>query len=209
MKILIADDHQVVIEGLKMITEKATSCSLIDEATNGTDAFNKIINNDYNLVILDISMPGKTGLDILKELKDKNKKTPVLVLSVHPQEQYAVRAFKLGASGYLCKNSMYEELAIAIRKILAGGRYITPALAEKIVFDDNYALNRAPHEKLSEREFQIMCMIAIGKSVTDIAEDLFISDKTVSTHRSRILEKMGMKTNAQLMSYAIKNNLVE
>jgi len=209
MKILIADDHQVVIEGLKMITEKATSCSLIDEATNGTDAFNKIINNDYNLVILDISMPGKTGLDILKELKDKNKKTPVLVLSVHPQEQYAVRAFKLGASGYLCKNSMYEELAIAIRKILAGGRYITPALAEKIVFDDNYALNRAPHEKLSEREFQIMCMIAIGKSVTDIAEDLFISDKTVSTHRSRILEKMGMKTNAQIMSYAIKNNLVE
>jgi DNA-binding NarL/FixJ family response regulator len=209
MKILIADDHQVVIEGLKMITEKATSCSLIDEATNGTEAFTKIMNNDYNLVILDISMPGKTGLDILKELKDKNKITPVLILSVHPQEQYAVRVIKLGASGYLCKNSMYEELANAIRKILAGGRYITPALAEKIVFDDNYALNRAPHEKLSEREFQIMCMIAIGKSVTDIAEDLFISDKTVSTHRSRILEKMGMKTNAQIMSYAIKNNLVE
>lgn len=209
MKILIADDHTVVREGLKLIAEKATLCSVIDEAVNGDEALTKIMNNEYDLVILDISMPGKSGLDVLIELKNKNKKTPVLILSVHPQEQYAVRAFKLGASGYICKNSLYEELAIAINKILAGGKYLSSALAEILILNYDIDLNKVPHKKLSAREFQVMCMIARGKSVKDIATDLFISDKTVSTHRIRILEKMGMKKNTDIIFYAIKNHLVE
>jgi DNA-binding NarL/FixJ family response regulator len=209
MKILIADDHTVVREGLKLITEKATLCSVIDEAVNGDEALTKIMNNEYDLVILDISMPGKSGLDVLIEMKNKNIKIPVLILSVHPQEQYAIRAFKLGASGYLCKNSLYEELAIAINKILAGGKYISSALAEILILNYDIDLNKVPHKKLSAREFQVMCMIARGKSVKDIAADLFISDKTVSTHRIRILDKMGMKKNTDLILFAIKNNLVE
>jgi DNA-binding NarL/FixJ family response regulator len=209
MKILIADDHTVVREGLKLITEKATLCSVIDEAVNGDEALTKIMNNEYDLVILDISMPGKSGLDVLIEMKNKNIKIPVLILSVHPQEQYAIRAFKLGASGYLCKNSLYEELAIAINKILAGGKYISSALAEILILNYDIDLNKVPHKKLSAREFQVMCMIARGKSVKDIATDLFISDKTVSTHRIRILEKMGMKKNTDIIFYAIKNHLVE
>jgi DNA-binding NarL/FixJ family response regulator len=209
MKILIADDHTVVREGLKLITEKATLCSVIDEAVNGDEALTKIMNNEYDLVILDISMPGKSGLDVLIEMKNKNIKIPVLILSVHPQEQYAIRAFKLGASGYLCKNSLYEELAIAINKILAGGKYISSALAEILILNYDIDLNKVPHKKLSAREFQVMCMIARGKSVKDIATDLFISDKTVSTHRIRILQKMGMKKNTDIIFYAIKNHLVE
>ncbi len=209
MKILIVDDHTIVREGLKPITEKVSLFTVIDEASDGTEALNKIMTNDYDLVILDISMPGKSGLDVLIEMKNKNKKPPVLILSVHPQEQYAIRAFKLGASGYLCKNSLYEELAIAINKILSGGKYISPELAEIIIFKDDFELNKIPHKKLSVREFQIMCLIAQGKSVKEISTDLFISTKTVSTHRVRILEKMGMRKNTELILYAIKNNLVE
>jgi two-component system, NarL family, invasion response regulator UvrY len=209
MKILIADDHAVVREGLKQIIRKVIANSVLEEAVNGDETLDKIEKNEYNLVILDISMPGKSGLDILQELKDKKEKTNILILSIHPQEQYAIRALKSGASGYICKDSVYEELAIAIKTILAGKRYISPALAEKIVFDTKDGLNKPPHEKLSEREFQIMCKLAKGKSVKEIAGELFISDKTVSTYRMRLLEKMSMKNNAELINYAIKNNLIE
>jgi DNA-binding NarL/FixJ family response regulator len=209
MKVLIADDHPVIREGLKQILKKVDAISFIDEAIDGNETIDKIEKNEFDLIIMDISMPGKTGLDILKTLKDKNEKAHILILSVHPQEQYAIRAFKLGASGYLCKNSVYEELATAIKTILAGGRYISPALAEKIVFNKKDSLNIAPHEKLSEREFQVMCMLAKGKSVKEIAAELFISDKTVSTHRMRLLVKMGMKKNADLTCYAIRNELIE
>ena len=209
MKILIADDHEVVREGLKQIVRKLNAFSILEETSDGTETLYKIENNVYDLVIMDISMPGKSGLDILQTLKDKKVKAPILVLSMHTEEQYAIRALKLGASGYLCKNSVYNELATAINTILTGGRYISPTLTEKILFDRKDGLNVAPHEKLSEREFQIMCMLAKGKSVNEIAADLFISNKTVSTHKMRILRKMGMKKNAELTSYALKNNLIE
>lgn len=209
MKVLIADDHLVVREGLKEIVHKLEEVSIVETASDGREALEKIENARYDLVILDISMPGLSGLDILQSMKRKKITSHVLVLSIHPQAQYAIRALHLGASGYLSKDSAYEELASAIRKISAGGRYISADLAEKYIFDDKKDLDRTPHEKLSEREFQIMCLLAEGKSVTEIARDIFISDKTVSTHRARILEKMGMKKNAELMLYAIRNNLIE
>jgi two-component system invasion response regulator UvrY len=209
MKILIADDHAVVREGLKQILKKATVVSLLDEAANGCEALDKIQENIYDLIILDISMPDKSGLDILQTMKDTNVNTHILVMSIHPQEQYAIRALKLGASGYLCKSSLYEEMAIAIKTILAGGRYVSQTLANQIIFDKKEGITKAPHERLSEREFQIMCMLAKGKSVKEIATELFISDKTVSTHRMRLLEKMNMKKNAELTNYAIRNELIE
>jgi len=209
MKVLIADDHLVVREGLKQLIKNENATSLIEEAVNGNEALEKIEKNEYDLIVMDVSMPGKSGLDVLKTMKDKNEKGHILILSVHPQEQYAIRALKLGASGYLCKDSIYEELSTAIKTILGGGKYISPALAEKIIFDKKDGLNFSPHELLSEREFQIMCMLAKGISVKEIAAGLFISDKTVSTHRMRLLEKMGLKNNAELTNYAIKNDLIE
>ena len=209
MKVLIADDHLVVREGLKEIVNKLDEVSVVETAGDGREALKKIEKASYDLVILDISMPGLSGLDILQTLKRKNITAHILILSIHPQTQYAIRALRLGASGYLSKDSAYEELASAIRKISAGGRYVSSDLAEKYIFGDKKDLDRAPHEKLSEREFQIMCLLAQGKSVTEIAREIFISDKTVSTYRARILEKMGMKKNADLILYAIRNNLIE
>jgi len=209
MKILIADDHEVVREGLKQIVRRLNAFSDVDETSTGTDTLAMIENKEYDLVIMDISMPGKTGLDILQTLKDRQKSVPILVLSIHAEEQYAIRVLKLGAAGYLCKNSVYKELAAAINTILAGGRYISPSLADTLLFDTKSNINTLPHERLSAREFQIMCMIARGKSVNEIATELFISNKTVSTHRTRLLGKMGMMKNAELTNYAIKNNLIE
>lgn len=209
MKVLIADDHAIVREGLKQIVMKMDEVSTVEETADGNEALTKIEKNKYDLVILDISMPGLSGLDILKTMKDRKEKASILILSMHPQEQYAIRALNLGASGYICKDSVYEELSSAIKKIAAGGKYVSSALAEKIVFDKKDDLNKLPHEKLSEREFQIMCMLAKGKTIKEIAGELFISDKTVSTYRMRLLEKMSMKSNAELTHYAINNNLIE
>jgi DNA-binding NarL/FixJ family response regulator len=188
---------------------KIDEVSSVEEAINGQEALAKIENNQYDLIILDISMPGLNGMDVLKAMKDNNEKANILILSVHPQAQYAIRALKLGASGYLCKNDINEELTSAIKKIASGGKYISAALAEKIFFDKKDDLNKLPHEKLSGREFQIMLMLAEGKSVKEIAGELFISDKTVSTYRARLLEKMGIENNAELIHYAINNNLIE
>ncbi|KAF0142545.1 MAG: DNA-binding response regulator [Stygiobacter sp. RIFOXYC12_FULL_38_8] len=209
MNVLIADDHSIVREGLKQIVMKMDEVSNVEEARDGHEALTKIEQSNYDLVILDISMPGLSGLDILKTIKDREEKENVLILSVHPQEQYAIRAFNLGASGYLCKYSVTEELAVAIKKIAGGGRYITPVLAEKIIFDEKNGISKLPHEKLSQREFQIMCMLAKGRSVKEIARELFLSDKTISTYRTRVLEKTGLKNNAELTHYAIKNDLIE
>jgi len=209
MKILIADDHSIVREGLKQYVKTLDEVKLIDEAVNGNEAWSKIKDGDYDLVILDVSMPGLSGLDVLQKIKERNLKTPVLILSVHPQEQYAIHAFNLGASGYISKDSAFEELTLAIKKIASGGRYIGSAFAEKLAFNGYDSDTHALHEKLSEREFQVMVMLAKGKSVTEISKEIFISDKTVSTYRARILEKMGMKKNAELTMYAIKNNLIE
>lgn len=209
MKILIADDHSIVREGLKQYVKTLDEVKLIDEAVNGNEAWAKIKVGSYDLVILDVSMPEMSGLDVLRNMKERNMNTPVLILSVHPQEQYAIRAFKMGASGYLSKDSAFEELTLAIKKIASGGRYVASAFAEKLAFNDDNSGTRKLQETLSEREFQVMVMLANGKSVTEIAKEIFISGKTVSTYRARILEKMGMKKNAELIRYAIKNNLIE
>ena len=209
MKILIADDHAIVREGVKQIVKTLPEVSLVDEAVEGNEAFSKICNTEYDLVILDISMPGMTGLDVLQRMKDRKIETPVLIFSFYPQEQYAVRAFKLGASGYLSKDSAFEELAMAIRKVTSGGKYVSAALAERLIFQDSKMEGKLPHEQLSEREFQVMILLAKGKSVMEIADEIFISDKTVSTYRMRIMEKMNFKKNADLTIYALKNNLIE
>jgi two-component system, NarL family, invasion response regulator UvrY len=209
MKILIADDHAIVREGLKQYVKTLEEVSLIDEANEGNEAWTKIKNGNYDLVILDVSMPGMSGLDVLRNMKERNIQSRVLILSVHPQEQYAIQAIKMGASGYLSKDSAFQELTLAIKKIAAGGRYIASAFAEKFVFNGYDTDKNKLHEKLSEREYQVMIMLARGKSVTEIAKEIIISDKTVSTYRARILEKLDMKKNAELTMYAIKNNLIE
>jgi DNA-binding NarL/FixJ family response regulator len=180
-----------------------------DEATSGHEALNKALKTDYDIVILDITMPGINGLDVLKQIKAQKPKLPILVLSVHPEEQYAVRCLKAGASGYLTKESASDELTAAIRKISQGKKYVTASLAERLALDLEIGTEKLPHETLSDREYQVMCMIASGKTVKGIAEELFLSEKTISTYRSRILEKMHIKNNAELTYYAIKHGLVE
>jgi len=209
MKVLIADDHSVVREGLKRIVSQIEAVSVVETAVDGNEALEKIEKTGYDLVVLDISMPGMNGLDILQTLKGRNEKPHILVLSVHPQAHYAIRTLRLGASGYLSKDSAYEELAAAIKTISAGGKYIASSLAEGIIFGKQNTGDKLPHEKLSDREFQVMCLLAEGKSVTEIAQSLSLSGKTISTHRARILEKMGLKKNADLTLYAVGNGLIE
>ena len=209
MKILIADDHAIVREGVKQIIKAMPEVTQIDEVSEGNEALLMINKVGYDLIILDISMPGLSGLDILQSIQHKTGNNRVLILSFHPQEQYAIRAFKLGASGYLSKDSAFEELTIAIRKILSGSKYISAAFAEKLFFTDPELGSQNLHDSLSDREFQVMIMIAKGKTVLEIANELYISDKTVSTYRARIMEKMSMKKNADLTLYAIKKNLIE
>ncbi len=208
-KILIADDHTVVREGLKQIVAETSDMVVADEATSGHEALNKALKNDYDVMVLDITMPGINGLDVLKQIKAQKPKLPILVLSVHPEEQYAVRCLKAGASGYLTKESASDELTAAIRKISQGKKYVTASLAERLALDLEIGTDKPPHETLSDREYQVMCMIASGKTVKGIAEKLFLSEKTISTYRSRILEKMHIKNNAELTYYAIKHGLVE
>jgi len=183
--------------------------TVADEANNGQEVLKKALKKDFDVVVLDISMPGRSGLDILKELKIRKPKLSVLVLSVHPEEHYAVRALKAGASGYLTKESAPEELIKAIHRISLGKKYISSSLAEKLALDLDINSEGPPHEALSDREFEVMCMIASGKTTKEIAVELFLSIKTISTYRSRILEKMRMKGNAELTHYAIKHRLVE
>jgi len=209
MKILIADDHAIVREGIKLIVKTLPEVKVIDEASDGKEALAKLIKNNYDLAILDISMPEITGLDLLQQLKFHGIQTRILIISFYPQEQYAIRAFKLGASGYLSKDSAFEEMTKAIRKIASGGKYVSTAFAEKLLFNEVSSTNQQLHESLSDREFQVMIMLAKGKSVTEIASEIFISDKTVATYRARIMEKMNMKKNAELTIYAIRSKLIE
>lgn len=209
MKVLIADDHSIVREGVKQILKTLPEICHIEEVADGNEALSMLHKEKYDLVILDISMPGKSGLDLLQVIRQRNRHTRVLMLSFHPQEQYAVRAFRLGASGYISKDSAFEELAAAITKIAAGEKYISSAFAEKLFFSTSGQGGPSTHDTLSEREFQVMIMLAKGMTVMEIAGEIFISDKTVSTYRSRILEKMGLKKNTDLTFYAIKNNLIE
>ncbi len=209
IKILIADDHAIVRRGLKQILAETPDMTVIDEASNGHEVLTKVMKHDYSVVLLDISMPGKSGLDVLKELKNERPKLPVLILSMYPEEQYAVRVLRAGASGYLTKEGAPEELIYAIRKVVQGKKYVSASLAEKLVFDLDGDSQKPLHESLSDREFQVLCMIASGKTVSDISEELALSVKTISTYRTRLLEKMKMKNNAELTHYAVQNHLVE
>lgn len=209
IKILIADDHPIVRQGLKQILSEEADMGVFGEAQNSQEVLELVRKKDWDIVVLDITMPGRGGIDVLKELKHQRPKLPVLILSMHPENQYAVRALKAGAAGYVTKGSAQEELVKAIRKILRGGKYVSPTLAEKLAFNLEAEAEKPLHERLSDREYQVMTMIASGKTVSQIAEELSLSVKTIDTYRARILEKMKMKTNAELTHYAIKNKLVE
>jgi DNA-binding NarL/FixJ family response regulator len=209
MKILIADDHAVVREGLKQILSESPDMVVTAEASTGPEVLEEIGKDDFDLVVLDIAMPGRGGLDILKEIKNKKPRLPVLILSMYPEDQYAVRVLKAGASGYMTKESAPAELIKAIKQISKGKKYVSPSLAEKLALDLEITTGRPLHESLSDREYQVMCMIASGKTLKEISEQLSLSIKTISTYRSRILEKMNMKSNAELTHHAIKNRLVD
>jgi len=208
VKILLADDHQIVRDGLRQILQKVPAFEVIDEAQNGKDAIRMISEKDFDVLILDISLPDISGLEVLRNVKETNPRVSVLMLSMYSQEQYAVRAFKLGASGYLNKDSASEELIAAVTKIGNGGKYVTPSLAEALAEHLNEKYQEKSHENLSKREFEIMLMIAAGKPLTEIGEILFISEKTVSTYRTRLLEKMGMKKNSEIIQYCLQNSLI-
>lgn len=209
IRILIADDHAIVREGLKQIVAESSDMAVAGEAANGQEVLEQVSKNDWDLLLLDIAMPGRGGLDILKQLRCERPELPVLMLSMYPEEQYAVRALKAGASGYLTKESAPEELIAAIRKVSQGGKYVSSSLAEKLAVYLETDHEKPVHELLSDREYQVMLMIASGKTVKQIADELSLSVKTISTYRSRTLRKMEMKNNAEITYYAIKQALVE
>lgn len=208
IRVLIADDHAIIREGLKKIIAKTSDIVVADEAKNAQEVLEKVRTNNYDVVLLDIKMPGRSGLDILEEVKSELPKLPFLILSIFPESQYAVRALRIGASGYMTKSSAPSELIEAIRKVSRGRKYISSSLAEKLAFDLETDSKKAPHETLSNREYQVMCMLAIGKTVIEIATELSLSTKTISTYRARVLEKLKMKNNAELAHYATRNKLV-
>jgi DNA-binding NarL/FixJ family response regulator len=206
--ILIADDHSIVREGLKQVLVDTPDMVVADEAKDGNETLSKVFVSDFDVVVLDISMPGKNGLEVLREIKSRKPKLPVLVLSVYPEDQYALRVLKAGAAGYLTKESAPDELINALKKVANGAKYISSAVLEEIANTLDVNTERPVHERLSDREFQVLRMIASGRTIREIAEELGINIKTVSTYRVRILEKMRMKNNAELTHYAIKNRLV-
>ena len=207
MRILIADDHAVVRTGLKEILAQEFPRAVFGEAGSSAETLEKIRKEPWDVLVLDISMPGRSGLDVLHELKDAHSKLPVLVLSMHSEEEYAVRTLKAGAAGYLTNESAPDELVNAIKKLLAGGKYVSESLAQILVADLEAGDGQAPHDLLSDREFEVMLMIASGKTVTEIGKKLSLSVKTISTYRRRILEKMGLRSNADLTQYAIARDL--
>ena len=209
IKILIADDHAIVREGLKQIVAEEQDMVVLSEAENVEKLMKLLEENSFNIIVLDINMPGKSGLDALKDIKQFYPDLPVLILSMYNEDLYGIRALKAGASGYLKKASAPDELVSAIRKIVAGKKYISSVLAEKLADTLTHSKGEVLHETLSDREYEIMCSIAIGKSAEEIANELSLSINTVYSYRNRILEKMSMKSNVELTQYALQNKLIE
>jgi two-component system, NarL family, invasion response regulator UvrY len=209
IRILIVDDHFVVRQGLKLVLKEHFTTTEFGEAADGDEAVREVARRRWDVVLLDISMPGRGGLDTLKDIKQTNPKLPVIILSMHPEDQFSIRVLKLGAAGYIRKDSAGHELVKAVSAALKGDRYITPNIAERLADHVTRDKTGAPHEQLSDREYQVMCLLASGKTVKEIGTDLSLSVKTISTYRSRILEKLELENNAQLMRYALQHNLVE
>jgi DNA-binding NarL/FixJ family response regulator len=208
IKVLMADDHAIVRKGLRQILNEGSALCQVEEAVNGQEVLNKVYDGVFDILVLDISLPDRNGLELVREIKSVRPKLPILMLSVHPEDQYAIRALKAGVSGYLNKESAPEQLVQAIERIVAGGRYISPSLAEALAASVGGNTESLPHEALSDREFTVLLRIGAGRSVSEIADELGLSVKTVSTYRARILEKMNMNNNADLIRYAIDHKLV-
>jgi DNA-binding NarL/FixJ family response regulator len=209
IRVLIADDHAIVRQGLRQILSDTPDLTVAGEAENGVQAVQMVRTGEWDVVLMDVSMPDRNGIDALKIIKKEFPRLPVLILSMYPEEQYAIRALKAGAAGYLTKQSAPELLVTAIRQVASGKKYVSPSLAEELanaIGDDS---ERLPHEKLSDREYQTLCMIASGKTPTEIAEALKLSVKTVSVYRARLLEKMNLRNNAELTHYGLKHGLAE
>ncbi|HSC26651.1 MAG TPA: response regulator transcription factor [Vicinamibacterales bacterium] len=209
MKVLIADDHPVVRHGLKQILSGEPDMTVVGEATNGSEAMELARKLEWDVAVLDISMPGRSGLELLAEMKREFPQRPVLVLSMHPEELHARRVLKAGGAGYMNKESAGHELTAAIRKVVKGGRYVSASLAEKLAVELSPDSQRPPHETLSDREYRVMWMLASGKPINRIAKEMFLSPSTISTYRVRILRKLGLGSNAELVQYAVKHQLIE
>ena len=209
IRIMIADDHAIVRQGLKKILEEGGEIKILAEHANGADALRWVRANDCDVVLLDIAMPGMGGIEVLKQLHEEKPKLPILILSIYPEDQYAVRLIKAGAAGYLTKESAPEVVRDAVRRVAAGKKYINPAVAEMLASEFGVQEGRLPHETLSDREFQIFRLLASAKTVSEIAAALSLSVKTVSTYRTRILDKMQLRNNAELMRYAVEKHLME
>ena len=208
-RIVIADDHTIVREGLKQVLAAAGDLTVVAEAKNGGEVMQRVREFDFDVLLLDMSMPGKSGVELIKQVHGEKPKLRILILSMHEEEQYAVRALKAGAAGYLTKESASDLLVAAIRKVAAGGAYITPAVAEQFALGAMADANGPRHATLSDREYQVFLLIARGKSISDIAESLNLSVKTVSTHKANALQKMGLQTSGDLIRYALAHHLVE
>ena len=209
IRVLIADDHAIIRQGLKQILSDTEDLEVTGEADGGVPALQMIRDHQYDVVLMDVSMPDRNGIDSLKLIRKENPRLPVLMLSMHPEEQYAIRALRAGAAGYLSKQGAPEQLVTAIRQVASGKKFVSAAVAEELANSINEDFDRPPHEKLSDREYQTLCMISSGKTLTQIAEQLNLSVKTVSVYRARLLEKMKLRNNAELTHYGLKHGLVE
>ena len=208
MKVLIADDHAVVRRGLKQILSEERDITVVGEAKNGHEALEMSRRLEWDVAVVDYAMPGRSGVELLKEIKRHHPKRPVLVLSMYPEEWHAVQVLRAGGAGYLSKETATEELMTAIRKVVKGGRYVSPALAEKLASGLAPDRARAPHETLSDREYRVLWLLASGKPISQIAQEMFLSPSTISTYRTRILRKLGLANNAQLVQYAVQHQLI-
>lgn len=209
IKIIIADDHIIIRAGIKQLLEGAHDMVVAGEASDGQKLIQEIQKNHYDVIVIDISMPGRNGIEIIKQIRASGDKTPILALSYYPEEQFAIRVLKAGACGYMNKDVQPEELVEAIYKVARGGTYVSPAVAEKLAMNINMTQEASPHESLTDREYEVFLKIAGGMTVSEIADEMFLSVKTVSTYRARILEKLNLKNNAEITYYAIRNNLIE